>query len=1381
MKRSLFRNFLLSLLLMTGYAAGMAQTVTDNDLLNDADELMTAAMTKLFDQNGSGTDSQRYQWSDKYVRGDAKGNGNTTIWPQGFGLAALSRLAVALRNTDRYATYRNAANQLANKFPNYITTINGVRGYSVYGGTKHRFTDDNAWAALGLLDAYELDKQSSYLTAAMMVGNYMVKAGRLLEQDPPGGGGMYWQDSPPEDETTYTTKNTCNNAPAIVVFCRLFKVTNDSIWVDYAKRTYEWLYNTLLDKSSWIMWDALNVVTGEINKYEAPYTTGSMLHAASLLYSITGERKYKMHADRIAEAAFRKWFQKEYSEPLGKRITLAKTIFNTHADDMVVMLRGFEAYADITGNKRYLTAFAQSLRHIWKSRRDAETGLMNYDWSGSASQDEWTTLGQTGYVEMYTRLANDYATGRLEEEVESEAVVIEAENTKKTGGVTTESDSRCSGGKRVGYVGKGNTLTFEYNAEKEGVYELTIYYMTYGSRRIEITVNGVDDYGFNCPSSESWDGENIANTWARVNLEKGSNTFVIGNALGDAPNLDKFEVTYIGPKEETEPLIDMSDALSATSPDGNMEVKMKVADNGKAYYAVALEGVPVINPSQLGIEGRSVFPAGVTDHSVTEVSDPYDLTHGKTNHVDNRYTELRTTLQGSDPSEVLTVAFRIYDDAVALRYEMESGTLEHFEGERTEFNFAKFKQALALEYHKSYEWYYNALPWDDLVSSPDNKNGYCEPMLVQTVANTYALLTEACHTGQHAASKIVQGNEEGNLRLALVATNDADTVSTISYPFESAWRTLVIGSLADIVESTAVQSLNPAPSGDFGWVKAGRVAWNWGGEDKKNTNDINVAKRYVDLAEYLGWEYVLIDDGWEGNIDLATIVGYARDHNVGVIVWYSHHQFSESYASCLTKLRSLASKGVKGVKIDFFEDDKQAMIKKYQTLLRAAGEAHLMVDFHGSTRPTGWERTYPNLMSMEAVLGGEMLLDQPHMNPADHSANLVLTRNAIGPMDFTPTKLAQRTGSLKTHTNTTDNPFTTWSYQLALWTLFESGFQCMIDCPDNVIDSPFEPVLRQVPAAWDETRCLEAQPTKYATLARRSGEDWYVATISKSARTANISLDFLEPEKEYTAYIYRDGTSSFDIAFQKREVTAATTLSISVKGNGGATIIITTDADRPYLRSTSYEAEGAMGGTKNTNDHCSASGYRTVKENGNLKFSRVKAEEEGEYAVTLFYMLPDEDRRAYVQVGENGEKVYYNFHTCDDYDRSKGLVLGMKTVYVQLEKGNNVVYYGCEEGQAPDLDKITVKPTKDTQDIIDGICEQGIKPTTVEQVLRQEGDAIVCSTMGGGVLSLYDASGRLLQKEPVASGEGKVRVTIHGLVIASLDAGTRAYARSFIF
>ena len=754
-----------------------------------------------------------------------------------------------------------------------------------------------------------------------------------------------------------------------------------------------------------------------------------------------------------------------------------------------------------------------------------------------------------------------------------------------------------------------------------------------------------------------------------------------------------------------------ADSLTLASPNGRLVLATNVDDTGKAWYTVSLDGQALISKSLLGLEGRSTFPGGIVLSAATDIDETYALPHGKQSNYRDLCREILVTYCGDSERTNLSVRFRIYDDGVAFRYEMNrTGGLSTYKGETTEFSFAGISKVLALEYYKDYTWYYQQRKWADMT----NERGYNEPILVQTNKNNVCvLLSEAAHYAETAGNAVVRGDETNQFRLRPADRNGFVTSTSITYPtggaaWHTPWRVMIIGEPKDIVESTIINNLNPPSTfDDWSWIRPGRVAWNWAGEDRQHCDDINVAKRYADLAQHLGWEYVLIDEGWEGHFRLEDFIPYATSRGVDVIVWYHNNHFASDYSSCLTEFRRLARLGVKGVKIDFFESDAKDVIAKYEVLLRAAAKAKIMIDFHGCTRPTGWERTYPNLMTMEGVLGGEFLLDQPHMNQADHAANLVVGRNVLGAMDFTPTKLAQRTGSLKTHTNTTDNPFTTWSYQLALWTLFESGFQCLIDCPDNIMDSPIEPALRVIPSTWDETRCLEMSPSEYATLARRNGDSWYVATVSKKSRTARIKLDFLPEGQTYYAYIYQDGACQFDVTFQKREVTSATTLSVKPKANGGATVILSRDPNLPYPRHTHYEAETkAVGGTTTENAHCSGGKYRKASASKNtITFRNVTAEAEGEYALTIFYMLDDNLSTAYVQVGTEGEPQYFDLHTRDDYDRQKELYIGMKTVYVHLAEGNNTIICGSAENIPMAIDRISVTPTRATVEIIDGIIE----------------------------------------------------------------------------
>ena len=246
-------------------------------------------------------------------------------------------------------------------------------------------------------------------------------------------------------------------------------------------------------------------------------------------------------------------------------------------------------------------------------------------------------------------------------------------------------------------------------------------------------------------------------------------------------------------------------------------------------------------------------------------------------------------------------------------------------------------------------------------------------------------------------------------------------------------------------------------------------------------------------------------------------------------------------------------------------------------------------------------------------------------------------------------------------------------------------------------------------------------------------------------------------------------------------MTNETTLALSVRPNGGATVILTTDEHRPFMRTISYEAESVSSGRAESNAHCSGGRYKKgFTGRTRALFRSVKVDADGEYALTFYYLLPDEPRKAYIQVGSDGEKQYYDFHVRDDYDRSKGLVLGMKTVYVQLKAGTNHLLYGCDDGMAPDLDKITVTPTRQTQEIIDGFMRNSIIESNNERALRLENGHIVCMTSDSGVLTLFDAGGHTIRTIPVRAGETRIKTEERGLVIASLNVNARAFARKFV-
>ena len=451
---------------------------------------------------------------------------------------------------------------------------------------------------------------------------------------------------------------------------------------------------------------------------------------------------------------------------------------------------------------------------------------------------------------------------------------------------------------------------------------------------------------------------------------------------------------------------------------------------------------------------------------------------------------------------------------MAVRYGVVNRKGSRLSGELTTFNFSDIKNSWAMTYRKDYSWYYEPRTWDALTDA----EGYAFPMLLQT-ADRYVLLTEADNRASMSASRLVRGNQNGQFMLEPYAQSNI-----IDDDFLSPWRLMIIGSLEEIVESAVLPGLCDATEmEDLTWIKPGRMSWNWGAEDADSNPTMEQVKSYIDLAAYYGWEYFMLDDGWEGRIDLAEACGYAQEKNVGVFVWAHQGRFSADTAKNIEWFREWSEAGVKGVKIDFFEDDSRDMLAKYEGILDAAAQCRLMVNFHGCIKPSGLERRWPHLMTSEAVLGGEMYMFNTTMTPASHGVNLALTRNVLGSMDYTPVKYGNRHGRAITNT--------TWAYQTALTVAFESSLLCVCDCPANLTGHIAEPLLRAIPTVWDEIKCLEARPDGFLTVARRKDNQWWLATITSEPRNVPVDMSFLPEGDDLAAYIYTEGVHRTDVAF----------------------------------------------------------------------------------------------------------------------------------------------------------------------------------------------------------------------------------------------------------
>jgi alpha-glucosidase len=370
------------------------------------------------------------------------------------------------------------------------------------------------------------------------------------------------------------------------------------------------------------------------------------------------------------------------------------------------------------------------------------------------------------------------------------------------------------------------------------------------------------------------------------------------------------------------------------------------------------------------------------------------------------------------------------------------------------------------------------------------------------------------------------------------------------------------------IESTVIASLNPPSAiADTSWIRAGRCAWDWWGgsigpDGKSAFNDVTM-RHYVDFAARSGFEYMLVDAGWSaqdnvitmnGTVNIPELVKYAAAKNVKIWIWVHwtavEKQMNEAFAL-------YEQWGVAGVKIDFMSRDDQEMMGFYYRVAETAARHRLMVDFHGSTKPTGMERTWPNVLGYEGVLGMEWSKATARDNPK-HRLMIPFTRMIAGTMDYTPGGFNNVTEEAFVASMTRPPVLGTRAQQLAMYVVYECPFQMVSDHPAAYEGERAFQFIKDVPATWDETRVLHGQPGEYITIARRSGNTWFLGSMTgPAARTVEIPLRFL-PSGRHTAEVYSDASDadSFPgrVNIERRTVSSTQTLSVRLAPGGGCAI-----------------------------------------------------------------------------------------------------------------------------------------------------------------------------------------------------------------------------------
>jgi alpha-glucosidase len=433
----------------------------------------------------------------------------------------------------------------------------------------------------------------------------------------------------------------------------------------------------------------------------------------------------------------------------------------------------------------------------------------------------------------------------------------------------------------------------------------------------------------------------------------------------------------------------------------------------------------------------------------------------------------------------------------------------------------------------------------------------------------WLLLTEAGLDEGYAGTHLDAQPTGGVYRVALPQPGEGlgqgavEPSSTL--PWTLPWRVMIVGpTLATIFESTLVDDISPASVvTDTSWIRPGRASWSWWSDDDSPKNETALSS-FVDFSAEMGWEYSLIDANWNlmDPAALARVLAHGREKKIGMLLWYNsggpHNEVTEQPRDRMhlrdarrKELAMLRDWGVKGIKVDFWQSDKQDRIRQYLDVLRDAADFHLMVDPHGCTLPRGWSRTYPHLMTMEAVAGAEQYKfnkDYP-AKAAWHNTVLAFTRNVVGPMDYTPVTFG-------------DSKFphlTTYGHELALSVVFESGLQHYADSvaayralPKDALD-----LLKTVPAAWDETKLLAGEPGSLIAVARKGAGTWYVAGISgqETAQTVRVDLSVLGPGA-HTLRMVTDGAGPRALVSETRTVKPGEMLTVNLLPRGGFTATV---------------------------------------------------------------------------------------------------------------------------------------------------------------------------------------------------------------------------------
>ncbi|WP_259069967.1 glycoside hydrolase family 97 protein [Mucilaginibacter sp. X4EP1] len=621
--------------------------------------------------------------------------------------------------------------------------------------------------------------------------------------------------------------------------------------------------------------------------------------------------------------------------------------------------------------------------------------------------------------------------------------------------------------------------------------------------------------------------------------------------------------------------------FTVKSPDG--KVNLTVTTGSNISWSVKREATEVITPSAIAIDladGEVLGKNAVVKKSAAvSVNETINTPIYKKASITDNYNQLTLTFKGD-----YGLIFRAYNDGVAYRFFTQKQGELTIINEEANFNFKDDDKAFLPfandyrnkdKFNSSFEAHY-----DHLSLSAIKKDTLAFlPVLVDVGNPVKAAILEADiqdYPGMYltpGAGQNLHGvfapypTEEFLNRINYSVKSRANYIAKTSGTRNFPWRVVVISTEdKQLADNDMMQRLGaPSKIADLSWIKPGKVAWDWWNDwnithvDFKAGINVPTYKYYIDFAAANKLEYIIIDEGWSDDGDLNTfkldvqqVVDYGKQKNIGVILWSTWYGITRNTDGLFTKF---AQMGVKGFKIDFIDRDDQKMVSSLYEIAQKAAEHHLLVDYHGMYKPSGIQRTWPNIVNCEGVKGLENMKWGVDNQPG-YDVSIPFIRMMSGPMDYTPGGM--RNASKSNFRPVNSNPMTqgTRSHQLAMYAIFEAPLQMLADNP-TIYQREQESTdfIAAIPTTFDATVALDGKVGDFIAMARRKGTTWYAGAMTNwTEREITVDLSFLG-DGSYKATVFEDGVNAdrdgTDYTKKVITVTAKDKLTIKMASGGG--------------------------------------------------------------------------------------------------------------------------------------------------------------------------------------------------------------------------------------